>query len=285
MSAIGRIFIVLNLILSAAFLGWASQTLATTDDYKQQLADANEANATALAEKENEISDLNVRVGEMEDAQRKFRGERDTVTADRDGLRAQLDEEKRNNAQMRTQLDEINATLGDYNATIASLTSQKDAAVQRAHEAENARDDASAAAQAAELAKRDAEEASTMAQTRIGDLESANAKLTSQVSSLETRLTTLAAITGTDPSSVNAVPQIDAAVLEARFDLEPGLVMLNVGKNQDVQRGYTFHIYRGSQYKGQVRVENVQDRYCSAVVVGLASGKTITQGDRATTVL
>ena len=36
MSAIGRIFLVLNLILAAVFLGWASTSLATSADYKNK---------------------------------------------------------------------------------------------------------------------------------------------------------------------------------------------------------------------------------------------------------
>ena len=36
MSPIGRIFIVLNLLLSAAFLGWASNALGTSQDWKTQ---------------------------------------------------------------------------------------------------------------------------------------------------------------------------------------------------------------------------------------------------------
>lgn len=283
MSPIGRIFIILNLILSAFFLGWASNALATTENYKQQLEDAQAEHAGALSAKDKEISDLNQERNNLSEAQRKFREERDQVQTLSDNLQSQLEAEKRRNDALQADVSKIQATLGDYNTTIATLSGDKDRAVQRANDAETARDDAVDGQQAAEMAKRDAEESLTAANTTIGDLQVANTGLTDEVSSLNTRLMVLAEVTGTDVSDIMVQPQIEGAVLDVRYDLEPGLVMLNVGSEQDVQRGFTFDIYRGSTYKGRVKVENVQGKYCSAVITDAKPGTTITQGDRAST--
>lgn len=285
MSAIGRIFIVLNLVLAAAFVGWAASANGTTENWKQKYNDEVAAKADALAEKDAEISDLRNQNSTLEDGQRQFREERDDAQARVKELEGALADAKRQNADLGGKIAEINATLGDYNQTIAQLSQEKDAAVQRAHEAEQARDEAQDAAQAAELAKRDAEEAAAQAAMRIADLEKENASLSDQVSSLETEISTLVAITGVSRNQFEAVPEIEGAVLEASSDKGTGLVVLNVGKDKGVKRGYVFHVYRGSQYKGEVRVENVQDRFCSAVVVGTANGREIAQGDRATTIL
>ena len=61
MSTIGKVFIVLNFILSAAFVGWALNTLATTEEYKKQLADAKTSQRQRLAEKQKEIDELRSR--------------------------------------------------------------------------------------------------------------------------------------------------------------------------------------------------------------------------------
>ena len=67
---------------------------------------------------------------------------------------------------------------------------------------------------------------------------------------------------GVEPIAVPAPFQkIEASVLAARFDLEPGLVMLNVGSSDAVKRGYAFHIYGDGQYKGQVKAESVQESF------------------------
>ena len=285
MSAIGRIFIVLNLVLAAAFLGWASSANGTTDNWKKKFNDEVAAKAEALAEKDAEISDLRGQISSLEDGQRTFREERDDAKARVTELEGALADAKRENADLGAKIAEINATLGDYNQTIASLVEAKDAAIERAHEAEKERDDAVDQAQAAELARRDAEEAANMASAKIAELEKANAQLSEKVSSLETEIGTLVAITGVSRNQFEAVPEIEGAVLEADTDSGTGLVVLNVGKDKGVKRGYVFHVYRGNQYKGEVRVENVQDGFCSAVVVGTANGRQIAQGDRATTIL
>jgi len=284
MSPIGRIFIVLNLILSAAFLGWAANALATTEDSKQELENERARFAAELDAKDDQISQLNTEKDQLENDARTFREQRDQTQANADGLQSRLDEATRQNGTMQVELASISATLGDYNSTIAQLTQQKDDAIERAHEAERARDEAVDTAQAAELARRDAEEAARSAQLRIGDLEATRTALEEQVASLETRMQVLVSVTGVDPNQVEVQPQIEAAVLNVRHDLEgPGLVMLNVGSEDGVKRGFTFEVYRGSQYKGQVRAENVQTKMSWAIITRTVPGTTISQGDRAAT--
>jgi hypothetical protein len=283
MSPIGRIFIVLNLVLSAFFLGWASTALSTTENWKEKHAEATQAMADAVAAKDAEISGLTIEKNDASEAHRKFREERDQIKTLADNLQGQFDAEKRRNDTMQGELVKIQSSLGDYNTTIATLSGDKDRAVQRANDAENARDDAVQAQQDAELAKRDAAEGLVAANTSIGDLKVANTSLEDQVSTLNTRLLVLADVTGTNIEDIMVQPQIEGAVLDVRYDLSPGLVMLNVGSDNDVQRGFTFEIYRGSTYKGKVRVENVQGKYCSAVIIDAKAGTTIAQGDRAAT--
>jgi hypothetical protein len=63
----------------------------------------------------------------------------------------------------------------------------------------------------------------------------------------------------------------------------PGLVAINVGSNKGVKRGYTFEIYDGGTYKGQVRVEFVHADMCSGLITRTAPGQSMRQGDGATT--
>jgi hypothetical protein len=58
-------------------------------------------------------------------------------------------------------------------------------------------------------------------------------------------------------------------------------VVLNKGSKDGVKAGYTFQIYRGQQYKGQVRVQDVQEGMCSALI--LNEKAPIANGDSATT--
>ncbi len=283
MSPIGRIFIVLNLLLSAAFLGWASSSLAQSQDYKAKFEDKKAEMAEAVADKENEISKLQVSNNQLSDESRTFRNERDQAASEAERLKTDLAEAKRDNDNLRSSIAKIESTLGDYNGTINSLLAEKDRAVQQAHEMESERNDANDRASQAELARRDAQDALRTASEAIAELEVARTTLEDQVSQLETDLAVVVDLTGVKVNELTSQPLINGSVLDVRLDLQPGLVMLNVGKNQNVKRGFTFDIYRGSVYKGQVRVSNVQDDIASATIVRNVDGQTIQQGDRATT--
>lgn len=284
MSPIGRIFVVINLILSAAFLGWASAALNSGVNYRQQLTDAGEKHKTELAGKDKEIESFQIENNSLSDAQRQFREERDAAKTDVERLTTQLDELKRANAKMLGNLTEIQAALTDYNATIAQLSQQKDAAIEQAHEAERARDQALQEKQDAEIAMRDAEEAANNARLAIQDLEKERTSLTEAASQLEARLITMSTVTGTSLDTVMSQPKIEAAVMSVNPDLK--MVVLNKGSDDGVLAGFTFDIYRGSQYKGRVRVLTPQKEVSSAQIILVNPGtKAITQGDSATTSL
>ncbi len=281
MSPIGRILIVLNLILSAAFVGWAANALGKTEKYKEDLVAAKQAHTAEVAKKDEELSKLGLDLNGVTEQQRQMREQRDMHETEANRLKTQLDDLKRAHDTLSANLTKIQATLGDYNNSIAQLSQQKDAAVERAHEAERARDAAVSDKDAAELAKNDAEEATRNAQRQIADLQGQSSTLEEQVGTLEARIAQIVAQTGVDLGSVMAPPKIDAYVLNVDRGLK--LVILNKGKKDNVKEGYTFDVYRGSQYKGQVRIQDVQEGLSSGLIV--SEKNAIATGDQATTTL
>jgi DNA repair exonuclease SbcCD ATPase subunit len=281
MSTIGKVFIILNLILSAGFLGWASNALGHAREYKAELAAAKKASEEALAAKQKEVDDLTIEKNAVTDQQRQFREQRDAFETEAGRLKTQLEELKRSNDTMQGSLTKIQATLNDYNDTIKQLGDQKDAAVQRANEAERAKDAAEREKDAAVVAKNDAEEATANAMLRISDLEKEKMGLSEQVENLDTRLAVITKQTGVKASDVFSQPPIEALVLDVKKDLK--LVILNKGRKDEVKVGYVFDIYRGSQYKGQVRIQDVQEGMSSGLI--LREMNAIGRGDSATTSL
>lgn len=116
---------------------------------------------------------------------------------------------------------------------------------------------------------------------RIAELEVENRALSEQIDALESRLQLVLERTGVHVINDAWPPPIDALVLDVNRDLK--LVVLNKGKQDGVKEGYTFTIYRGSQYKGLVRVQDVQEGMCSALITGEKA--PIERGDSATTSL
>ena len=80
---------------------------------------------------------------------------------------------------------------------------------------------------------------------------------------------------------ISSTPAIDAEVLDVKRDLK--IVVLNKGKKDEVKVGYIFDVYLGSTYKGQVRVQDVQENTCTGLI--LNEMNPIELGDSATTSL
>jgi len=285
MSPIGRIFLVVNLALSAIFLGWAANALSTSQDWKTQYETAVQEKADLEDAKDAEIASLQQSKDNTDEQNRQLREERNQFENESNDLRAQLKDEKSRNDDLASNVTSIQAKLGDFNDTISQLEQAKDRALERASQAEKDRDAAQNESRAAEMARRDAADAQSQAEQLVAQLESAKRALEDQVSQMETKLTVALQRGGISRDLVEALPKIDASVLDVRMQPSPGLVMLNVGKNREVKPGYTFDIYSGGIYKGQVRVENVQEQMCSALITHAVDGQAISQGDRASTQL
>jgi chromosome segregation ATPase len=279
MSPIGKVFVVLNLVLAAAFLGWAANALSTTQQWKDEYEKEVKARAADVAAKDDEISKLGVEVKSVTEQQRQFHSERDQKSAEADGLRRELEELTSRHDALSASLKKIESTLGDYNNTITQIGQQKDAAIKESHEAQRERDGAVAAKDAAEMAQRDAEEAQKNAEMKIGNLEKERVALLDQLSTLETQISVIVAATNYDRSITEAAPKIDSYVLDVNRDLK--LVVINKGSKDQVKTGYTFSVYRGSQFKGQVRIQDVQEGMASGIIINEKS--PITRGDSAST--
>lgn len=282
MSSIGKIFVILNFGLAFGFLFWASTAVSTNADWKQQHSDEVAAHAESREALEGEAADLQGQLNSERGAKEARSAERDTAQGDATRLKEELDTEKRGNEQLRADLSAIRETLDGYNQTNQALENSKDEAVAEARELERERNDATEAQGSAEAGQANAEESLANANRQIEDLQGSLKSQGQDLATAQATLDTVVAVTGVKLSDFQAQPDISARVLQVDYSLEPGLVALNVGSGAGVKRGMTFQIYNGSTYKGEVKVENVREDMCSALVTG-STGAVIGQGDSAAT--
>lgn len=283
MSAIGRIFVILNLVLAAAFVGWAATSLAKGSDWMKQYETEKAAHEATKSELQAQLDERNNNLNAEKQQKDRFREERDGFQSERDRLTKDLEEARRANDQLRGDISKIQETLGGYNQTIASLTAAKDAAVQAQMDLTSQRDAAKSESEKAMMAQRDAQDALAAAQNQVADLERGITSAKEDISHKEA-IIAAAVASGYNPGNTASKP-INGRVLQFSTDPPPGLVMLNVGSDQGVTRGMVFQIYNGGTWKGQARVENVLASMSSAVIQDLQKGQKIAQGDSAATVL
>ncbi len=283
MSSVGKIFIILNLLLAAAFLGWASSAVSNSQKW---MSEHTALKATTDAEREDlnaQIDTLTADKGQIEQSRVQQRELANQLQARADNLETQLAEAKAMNAQLRGDVTAIQETLNGYKDTIDQLEANKDRAVDESRQRERERDEAVAAKLAAEEAQRAAEETLAGAEQMIAQLETDLTSTRGDLSQRSTELSTLMDITNTTLDQVTSQVLVEGSVVEVRNDVPPGLLALNVGADDGVVRGMTFEIFNGNQYKGQARVQSVLADKCSALIIRTVEGRSVQQGDRAST--
>jgi hypothetical protein len=283
MSPIGKIFIVLNLFLAVAFLGWAAANLSNAQDYKTQLETEQEAHklteaglSTQLEEALNDRNSFESDLAEM-------RGLKDGAVAERDRNKRDLDDQKERATANEQRLETISGTLEEYASTNQDLIQKLEDANTTLASAQDTRHTAENEREAAVATQRGLEDNLRQANNTIASLEVDKTGALKDVMDLETQVQTFVATFGVTASDLLVQPQIDGAVLMVSHAIQPGLVSINKGTNDGVLRGFIFEIYNGGQYKGQVRVETVQGDMCTAVILKTYEGRSIEQGDNAAT--
>ena len=79
------------------------------------------------------------------------------------------------------------------------------------------------------------------------------------------------------------VPRIDGSVTAVRADVEPAVVLLSVGSDDGVERGFHFSVYRGSLFVAKVVVEHVLSDSARCRVLFTVTGEELRSGDSAAT--
>ena len=283
MSPIGKIFTILNLVLAALFLGWAANAVSTGNDVQKRLNDEIAQHKSTKELLGADKSAALTRATEAESQRQLMMTQRDDANARAARLEEDLKTAESNLTQLRTSVQKIEATLTDIVASRDQAAEEVKRMLQAQHDAEKARDAALAAQRESEGKLADIQAQLGTAETTIADLERTREALKKQARDLDTQLSSLVAATGISRSMITSMPMIEAHVISVATEPAPGMVALNKGRNDDVQPGFTFEIYSGSQYKGRVRVNYVHDNTASATVVTLAPGQKIRQGDNAAT--
>lgn len=282
MSPIGKIFVILNLFLAAAFLGWASSALATNQNYKAALETLQTESDTEIArlsglvdEKDRTIGDNRVSMTTLEDENR-------VLGEDKSRLESELATAQAANTTLEGSIDELRSSLSSYNDRLEQLTDSRDRAEDARRQAESARISAEQAAEEAQLAQNAAEEERDNTQQTLDDTRVELATASDELERTQFQLQVLADATGTSLNDITDVEPIPAYVTSVRdMNPGPGIVALSVGANDGVKQGMEFHVFDGPDYKGSVIVETVRPDMCSARIS--VERMTMSQGDSANT--
>jgi anion-transporting ArsA/GET3 family ATPase len=288
MSLLGKILIVIQTILALLFLGVSATLYHHQNDWKQAYEETVDSNAKVVEIKETA---LKAEKSKNADLERDILTQRQVVESHRKemkNLQGQLDDRIREAQQTRSDLDKLQADHSTVVATISEKDSQISEYLSRIGSLEDSLKTATGNQELAEsqvarlLAQRTALEKDltevridyTKAKQSVLDYQLAMEELNRQNIPVDTILT-----------NFPPAPPIRGLVTGVDTSLSPHNVVLSVGQQDGVKRGYTFTIYRGGKFIAKVVVMKLMADGAGCRVLFAANGETVAPGDQAATVL
>lgn len=285
MSSLGKAFTVLNLALAGLFVGAAATLVGTSGEWRTRFEELQKADQAKFASLESTVSELRATTGQLEDEKTRNLNAIKDLEAQLKAAEADLTTERQKNADLRESLNGINAKLGDLEQTNRGYANRLDELARQADALRGERDRAQDERDAAVSQATAAREAARLADTTVSGLKAELARLQDQKETLETRLMVAARNYGFDPAELGTQPlDLEGLVVNASYDGNIPVVVLNIGRKDRVRPGYTFDVFSGSSYKGRVRVESVTEQ-ASAAVIASPGAERIAPGDRVRTQL
>lgn len=283
MSSIAKILVALNLILAAAFVGWASNAVSTNNNWKQQFETEKAAHEKAKADLGTEKSKLAADLNQANDKAGRLQQQLDDANNEVARLKNDNNANSERMAGLEADLKKFANTLEGIQNDAKKANEDRIKALSEKNDADNKAKDALMAQAAAEAKAADFESKFNDATNTIAAKERELSSAEKALTQTKTTLETVVQATGFSLDKVKAMPLIEGKILALEMGTQPGLVSINRGSADGVERGFTFEIFDGASYKGQARVEYVYPNMCSAVLVRKVAGETIRQGDGAAT--
>jgi myosin heavy subunit len=282
MSTIGKFFVVLNLALAALFVGVSASLIGSGDSFRKELETASADHIAALGAKDKALSASDTEKKQARDEVSRLLAANSALTAERLALTESLASESQANAQLTEKLTGIEGKLGDLESTNRDQAGQLEQLRRTANQMRDERDAAMAASAAAQSASTQAQEQAKLAAGKVQDLQVQLAQTTKRAEKAETERDTIVAATGADVATLGNQPAMEGTVLTVDYAANNTYIVIDLGKKDSVQVGFTYDVFSGSTYKGKIRVETVNQSKSGASVM-LAGSAPIAAGDRVAT--
>jgi len=282
MSSIGKVFVIINLVLSVLVLGAAGALLKKTEATKAQVQ-------TAQSERDTAKADLDKARSEFAEREKALNADKQQLTEAKNDLDVRAQGLQNNVARLEADNQGLRNDVSKINTSLAAIQSSFSTTQQRVVELTDQNTqlnqqmiDAKAKANDAATAQGKAESDLQAAQTQIEELQG-KLSTAEEEGSTAKKLVEVAKAAGFDATTIMAMPHIEANVAEV--DEQYGFVVLDKGKKDSVERGFTFDIHRDGTYLGRVKVDDLYDQYATARIEITAPGTQMKRGDSASTYL
>jgi predicted nucleic acid-binding Zn-ribbon protein len=282
MSSIGKIFVIINLVLSVLVLGAAGALLKKTDATKDQVRIAESERDASKAELDQARSEFTEREKALNSDKQQLTEEKNDLDVRAQSLDNNVARLEADNQSLRNDVSKINASLAAIQASFSTTQQRVVELTDQNTQLNQQMIDAKTKANEAANAQGAAEETLAQAQAQLEELQ-LQLTASQEEASTNKKLVEVAKSAGFDVTTIIAMPRIEATVAEV--DDQYGFVVLDKGKKDNVERGFTFEIHRDGNYLGRVKVDEIYDDYATARIELKAPGAKMQRFDHASTYL
>jgi myosin heavy subunit len=281
MSSIAKIFIFINFILSIAYMVIAGTLLAQKWDYKQMLIDQAQKATREKQVQEEKLKDAEGKVANLQESLNNVTSRAIQLNVELNKTKDIYDEAKRTNDSLNEKIANLEVSYKDINSKIG----EKDA---RINELETARDQAKEEKEDAIRAKESAQEEQLVVQTELNNIKGEIAEKEKIVQRQQRELLEAKQIiSAAEKQGVRLdllytrEKPVDGFITAVSKKLP--LVMISLGSDDNIEKGYQFTVYRGNNYIGTVVIEDVYKDASAARIIKDKTRQKIQKGDSVTT--
>lgn len=278
MSPIGRVFIVLNLGLAFAFVGFAGTYLRHATNWKSQYDTTNAALEDARKKHDAQVAQI---TGDFESA-------KNNLTRSESNLKStetRLEEAKTENERLAAQIASMEGSIKESQSSLKAIKDAVEATSTKADDAYKMAVKASDERNEALNARVKADDDLKTANAKIKELEDKLAennghvaRLQAEVGEKETLLNYVKLQNG--GLLPNPVPSMSGSVVTVGRDGKLLTVKID-RKSGDPKPGHNLAIYANNQYKGEFVVDTVEGDFLFGRLTKSVAGASIAAGDRA----
>jgi chromosome segregation ATPase len=281
MSALAKIFVVFVFLLSVFFFGSSAVLFKTRTDWRKAYNRLEKEVRTELATLKKKNDEVTAAWDKQEQTIVSHKAAEDQLGKDLKQKISDLNEEKGKVTLANSQAEKTNVLNTTLTAALEKVNTQNKQLQDALEKANTALDEATKIADTAN------QQRDIMRLDLAGvqaDLHAARTELTSLMDEYETvkmNLDAVAAVSGGNGAGTTPARPIDALI--NAVDNEEKLVVISAGKEQKVEPGYEFTVFRGDQFIGKVKVIKVFPDLAGARILWTKEGREIQRGDKAST--
>jgi hypothetical protein len=285
MSLLAKIFIVIQTVLIMVYLGMTATLYQHRRDWRTSYQKLKHRYTTAVSRAQKEIQALRTYVIAKDELITSKEREVRTLKSQLD---TQISAAQRNNTLFQQKSDEFNSLNKNFNDLSANLQAALRTNQQLNEAKSKLEEDINIADNRREVAEGQVARLTTLNTSLEQDLADLRTTFADTRGKLRETQLLISMIEGAGVDIQNLVPgppvpAIDGAVVAVKTDVSPPLVLISVGSDEKVERGFHFSIYRGSKFIGKVIVERVLRDSAGCRVLFTADGAQIQPGDNAAT--